>query len=323
MHDQGPTIVVPSNTTVYLAGGAVVKSTLSGDRADNVRIAGRGVLYQPARGLEITFSKHIEIDGIAVINPNHYVIYGGQSQRVTIRNVKAFSSSKWSDGIDLMSCSDVDVVGVFLRTSDDCIAIYGHRWEFYGDAANINIQDSTLGTDVAYPINVGTHGNPDRPETIECIAVHNVDILNHDEPQLGYQGCIALNASDSNLIRNVRVEDVRIDDFERDQLLNTRVTFNKKYATAPGRGIEDVRFKNVYYAGRHAEVSIIAGYDATRSVRNVVFENLSICGQLIWDGMEGKPRHFQTSDLARVFIGEHVGGVQFIRREGATSGQTC
>lgn len=311
VHSPGRTLRIASGRTVYLAGGAVVKSKLLCNRVENVRIIGRGMLYQAERGVEITFSKNIEIDGITVINPTHYTVYGGQSQDITIRNLKAFSSRGWSDGIDLMSCSDVLVDGVFMRNSDDCIAIYGHRWNYYGDARNIIVRNSALWADVAHPINIGTHGHPEEPEVIENIVLENLDVLNHDEPQINYQGCIAVNASDGNLIRNVRAENVRIEDFEQGQLFNLRVTFNRKYATAPGRGIENVLFKNVTYNGGNANLSIIAGYNEQCAVRNVVFENLRIKGRLIWDEMPGKPNYFATSDMAHMFVGEHVEGLKF------------
>ncbi len=311
IHESASSIRLPSGKTVYLAGGAVVKSKLVCDSVENVRIAGRGVLYQPHRGIEITFSKNIEIDGICVINPSHYTVLGGQSQGITIRNLKSFSSRGWTDGIDLMSCSDVLIDGVFLRNSDDCIAVYGHRWDYFGDAQNITVQNAALWADVAHPVMIGTHGNPDSPEVIENITLKNIDILNHDEPQINYQGCIAMNASDENLIRNIRVEDVRIEDFQQGQLLNLRVTFNRKYAKAPGRGIENILFRNVSYAGQHANLSVISGYNEQRTVRGVVFENLTINGRLIWDQMPGKPAYFATSDKAGIFVGEHVEAVEF------------
>lgn len=50
-------IKIPSNTTVYLAPGAVVRARLIVDRAENVRIIGRGIVAHPLRGVEITYSK--------------------------------------------------------------------------------------------------------------------------------------------------------------------------------------------------------------------------------------------------------------------------
>ena len=49
----------------------------------------------------------------------------------------------------------------FSRTSDDCIALYNHRWNWWGGSSDITVQNSVLWADVAHPINVGGHGDPD------------------------------------------------------------------------------------------------------------------------------------------------------------------
>ena len=84
-------ISIPSNTTVYLAPGAVVEAKLLVDHAENVRIIGRGIIYKGIRGIEVTDSKNVYIDGITVVNPDHYSIFGGGSKDITVRNFKAFS----------------------------------------------------------------------------------------------------------------------------------------------------------------------------------------------------------------------------------------
>jgi hypothetical protein len=199
-----------------------------------------------------------------------------------------------------------------MRNSDDCIAIYGHRWSYYGDVTNVTVQNSTLWADVAHPILVGTHGDTPYPDTLESLKFLNLDILDQAEAQIGYQGCLALNAGDSNLIRNVRFENIRVEDFREGQLVNLRVFYNRKYNTSPGRGIENIYFKDIYYHGQRASHSVIAGYDDVRSINNVVFENLQINGRVIADDMPGKPGFYQTGDMAGFFVGEHVNGLKFI-----------
>jgi hypothetical protein len=102
-----------------------------------------------------------------------------------------------------------------------------------------------------------------------------------------------------------------VENFRQGQLVNLRVFYNKKYCTAPGRGIENVLFKDITYNGKIAEISIISGYDENRQVKNVVFQNLVINGTVISDDMPGKPKWYKTSDMARFFVGEHVGDVVF------------
>ena len=175
------------------------------------------------------------------------------------------------------------------------------------------MQNSTLWADVAHPIFIGIHGNTENPEIIEDVTYINIDILDHKEKQVDYQGCLAINGGDNNLIRNIRFENIRIEDFRQGQLVNIRIFFNEKYCTAPGRNIENILFKDISYNGQHAELSMIIGYSEERKVKNIRFENLSINGQVISDDMPAKPAWYKTADMARFFVGEFVEDVTFTK----------
>lgn len=275
------TIKIPSNTTVYLAPGAIVKAKLLVINAENVRIIGRGILDKPQRGIEVTDSKNILIDGITVINPEHYTVFGGGTTGLTIKNLKSFSSRGWSDGIDLMCCNDVLIDNVFMRNSDDCIAIYGHRWDWWGGSRNVTVQNSVLWADVAHPINVGGHGDPESPtgELIEDITFRNIDILEHDEDDEPYQGCMTVDCGDKNFVRNVLFEDIRVENIQEGRLFYVKVRFNEKYDKQPGRGIENVTFRNITYNGIGENPSMIEGLDNTRKVSGITFDNVIINGE--------------------------------------------
>jgi hypothetical protein len=306
-------VTVPSGKTVYLAGGAVVKARVVFEKVENAKLLGRGLIYEAPNGggCGVNFSKNIEIDGVTMMLPWGHSISAGDTQNLSIRNLRSLSAATWGDGIDLFCCKDVVIDGVFMRNSDDCIAVYNHRWDFVGDSDNIVVKNSTLWADVAHPVNVGTHGNTDNPETIENLTFTNIDILDHREPQLDYQGCIALNAGDSNLIRNVRIEDVRVEDFRWGQLINMRVMFNKSYNTSAGRGIEMVYVKNLSYTGTHASTAHMVGYDANHAIKDVTFENLVINGTLVSD-TDGHAPWYKTSDFVPMYTNEHVTNLRFV-----------
>lgn len=274
-------IRIPSNTIVYLAPGAVVKAKLLVDKAENVRIIGRGILDHPMRGIEVTDSKNVLIEGVTVVNPDHYTVFGGGTNGLTIRNLKAFSCKGWSDGIDLMCCRDVLIDNVFLRNSDDCIAIYNHRWNWRGGSSNIIVQNSVLWADVAHPINMGGHGDSDSltGEVLEDVTVRNVDILEHDEDDSLYQGSMNIDCGDKNIVRNVLFEDIRVESIQDGRLFCLKVLYNPKYNKAPGNLIEGITFRNITYDGVGENPSIIKGIDENHSVRNVTFENVVINGK--------------------------------------------
>lgn len=322
LHEPGPSLQLRDGQTVYLAGGAVVQTSILCDHVKNVHIYGRGILYGSRDGIRIDNSDHVTVEGITVMNPEHYSVLMGNSSDVAIRGLRSFSARGWGDGIDIFSSRRVRIEDIFMRNSDDTIAIYGHRWQYRGDVQDVTVANAILWPDVAHPILVGTHGDFLHPETIENLTFRGIDVLQQNEPQIDYQGCLTLNASDGNLIRHVLVDGMRIEDIANGQLVSLRVTYNRKYAAGPGRGIEDVYIKDLSYTGSHAGLSIISGYDDTRPVRGVVFENLRINGRVISDHMAGKPGYYKTGDMAGFFLGDHVEDVAFhTTEEAATRGK--
>lgn len=298
---------VASNKTVYLAGGAVLKGQIALDSVSNVNILGRGIVDQEIRlGIHIANSKNVNVEGIFASQ-----CLAGGSDGIKINNVKTISFFGWGDGMNVMASNNVFYDRVFIRSSDDCTTVYGTRKEFLGGCKNITMQNSTLWADVGHPILIGTHGNSKDPDVLENLKYTNIDILDQKEMQVDYQGCLGINVGDNNLAKNVLFENIRVEDFREGQLLNLRVYYNTKYCTAPGLGIEDVVFRNVKYNGKNANLSIIAGYNEQRKIKNVSFENLMINGVLIYDEMNGKPKWYKTADMARFFVGEHVEGVSF------------
>jgi hypothetical protein len=309
MHQfRHPQLRIPSGKTVYVAGGAVVAGALVCDRVQDVAIRGRGILYLSDfekttyyRAVEIIFSQGIEVEGIIAIDPPHYTVLIGQSERISIRNLKTFSTRGWSDGIDMMGGANVEIDDVFLRTSDDCIAVYGSRGDFRGGSRNVSVRNSILWADVAHPIMIGVHGDHEREgDTIEQIAFDHIDILEHHEPQDGYWGCMAINAGDRNIVRDVVFRNIRIEPFELGRPIDIRVFHNPKYNPHPGSRVENIRFENVSFEGTCPNPSVIAGFDESRIVDGVTFRNLRIDG-----------RHVRSPEAGSIRIGGHARHIEF------------
>ncbi len=283
------TMHIPSDTTVYLAGGAVIVGTFIVSHAENIRIYGRGCLYlarferfSGLNGIRMSHARHIGIQGIHLINPPHYSVYIGGCEDILVEDITSFSCEGWSDGIDMMSSRDITVKDCFLRTSDDCIAIYGRRWDYNGDSRNILVTNCSLWADVAHPTMIGTHGDYEHEgNLIEKIHFDNLDILEHNEHQMGYLGCLTINAGDKNTVRNISYENIRIEHIEHGKLLDIQVKFNPDYNPAPGKRIEGVSLKKIFYMGSGEETSQIRGYDGEHKVLDIVIEDLYIRGKKV------------------------------------------
>lgn len=306
------TIKVESNTTVYLAGGSYFTGTFAIEDAENVSIIGRGIA-RPKNGYEgchIHRSKNILIDGM-VLNTCPV----GGSNGVRLHDVRSISHPAWGDGLNVFASENVEYDRVFCRNSDDCTTAYATRKGFSGSTRHIRMKNSTLWADVAHPIFIGIHGNSERGDTIENLVYENIDILCQSEPQIDYQGCLAINCGDNNLVRKVLFDNIRIEQIHQGSLFQVKVGFNQKYCTAPGRSVEDITFRRIRYKGSTPNLSVINGYDAERKVKNIRFEGLKINGKTIFDSMPSKPRWYSTSDYIPAFIGNHVEGVQFLEKE--------
>lgn len=277
---------VPPDTRVYLAPGAVVIGAFILQNVENVVFEGHGVILQRSfhrfsgiHGVRVSHSRNVRIEGITFIDPPHYTIALGNSENVTISGIRAFSCEGWSDGIDMMSCREIHVDGCFLRNSDDCIAIYGSRWDNHGDSRDILVENCVLWADVAHPTNIGTHGDHEHEgDVLEHIIFRNIDILEHHEHQPEYLGCLAINPGDKNTVRDVLYEDIRVEHIEHGKLIDVQVKFNPDYNPAPGKRIEQIIFRNIRCDCLPPVPSVIAGYDAEHDVRQVYLENVNVCG---------------------------------------------
>jgi len=281
------TLRVRSNTTVYIAGGAVVQGTLAITNARNVVVGGHGILdpllrFKPT--ILVEHSAHVGIQDVTLRRAQNGGVNVTDSNDVVVAGVREINVDRFSDGLDIVSSSNVLADGLFLRTSDDSVAVYASTpWGGHGSTRDIAVRNSTLWADAAHPIIVGAIGDPSGHETVQHADFQNLDILEDKESDPLYQGALAVDAGNNVTARAIRFEKVRIDHITRGQIVNVRVFKNPYYNTQPGAGVAGVLFRNVSVRGQRQGQSVISGYDATRQVANVTLENLTYDGTTALD----------------------------------------
>ena len=280
----GGTFEVRSGETVYMDGGAVMLGTFHVGDAHDVKILGHGLILPPTGGKGAQFliekSQNVTVEGPIVTQADAGVGRSVMSKDVRIADVKGIAGGQWTDGINIYSSERVTLDRLFLRTSDDCVTVYAHRGEIYGDSRDIRVTNSTLWADIAHAMFIGIHGNSIDPETIERVTFDNIDVVDLDEDDPEFEGVMAILAGDANLVRDVTFSNIRVDRIEEGKLFNFRVGFNGKYNTSPGRGIQHVVLRNVSYSGiGMPSASVIGGYDAKRGVDDVLLDNVTIAGR--------------------------------------------
>ena len=314
-----------SGQTIILQEGAWVVGSIVCEQVRDVRVMGRGVIRPEGRGpgVHIRHSRNVLVEGIVTTQ-----VPTGGSDSVTIEGVRCITHYGWGDGLNIFASNHVTLRRCFCRTSDDCMTVYATRAGYYGGCHDILVEDCTFWADVAHPIMIGIHGaasyeaeNHRRDprkigdddvirDTIRNCVFRNLDILEHNERQVDYQGCMAIICGDNNVIEDITFDRIRVDRIRQGALLALRIFHNLKYCQAPGQSISRVLFRDVQFAGG-GELSIIEGYDKERRVSDVRFENLTVEGVKITDTMPSKPSWYKTTDMCRMLLGSFVDGVRF------------
>jgi hypothetical protein len=297
--------ILRSNTTVYIDGSAILKRPLVIHGVENVRIHSDG-LFIGADQLQIRDAKNVLIDGPIFINQPEGTMRCIASQDIEERGIRTIGAGQWSDGLGHFACQRVKISDSFIRTSDDCITLYNHRWDIWGNTRDIAVTRSTLWADVAHAVMIGIHGNTPtpahpEPEVLERIRFSDIDILEHDEDDPDYEGALGIMAGDDNLVRDVTFENIRVERIEEGKLFNFHIAYTPKYNTSPGRGIENVTLRDIHYTGKGSPgASLLRGHDATRMVKDITIDNVTVAG-----------RKLKGPELNVLEIGPFVQGVKF------------
>ena len=60
---------------------------------------------------------------------------------------------------------------------------------------------------------------------LRILVFRNIDILEHDEDDVPYQGCMAIDAGDRNRVKNILFEDIRVESIQRGEAVSYQCPF--------------------------------------------------------------------------------------------------
>jgi hypothetical protein len=294
-------IILESNQTLYIAGGAVVKAEVL-IKGNNINICGRGILdgsdWQWRKGpvgnlIAIRNSTDVEINGITLRGSSHWTIVPRNSKRITIRNVKLCNSRVQNDdGINPCNSQDVLITDCFIRSDDDCIALKG--LDFRGENSNveaITVENSTLWCDRA---RIFLLGHESRAAFMRNITFRNLDIIHFT------MTAFLLEPGEDMRLEDVTIEDIRMHGEGQREFIRLRPVVNQYMRKKIPGFIRNIRFKNITLEGKHGDYLIqIQGADTEHDVQDITFENVSIAGEKL------------QKDSKRVRIGNHTKNVNF------------
>ncbi|MFC1716840.1 glycosyl hydrolase family 28 protein [Candidatus Poribacteria bacterium] len=321
-------IMLKTGQTVYIAGGAVVHTSIRGAGVSNISVLGRGIVdtstferQEGGGGISLHNCDNVKIDGVIFRDPNVWTVTPRGCRNIAISNIKLIGLWRYNaDGIDIVNCQHVTINKCFVRSFDDSIVIKGLKGTGDQPVQDVVVTGCVIWNDWGRALEIGAETVA--PE-ISRLVFRNCDIIRT------VHVAIDIQHGDRARVRDILFENIRfeIDDYTpRPQYQNTRdekyssteddtycprflVLEIKKtnYSQDSERGsMQDIYVRDVVVNGKLIPESHIYGYDATHKTEDVTIENLRINGQLISNAEEGN-----------FHIREHASNVTFITEKGA------
>lgn len=306
-------LVVDSNKTVYVAGGAYIRcvTTQTDERmevggrkmvtptfmimGDNVQFRGRGIIDGGAvprsrrrHILMVYNSKNVTIEGITLFDSSSWTLPVKCSDGVHIDNIKLTGWRGNADGVDISNSRDVKVENSFFRTYDDLVVIKSYKG--FGEVRNVHVRKCVLWSELAHALSIGA----EVAENVSNVLFEDCDVI-HD---VGRETALRVYHCDSAVISDVTFQNIRIEEArrlismwigrtrwthteERGHIKN--ITFRDITATSAPidptlTGFQDGTDWKPYVIKDHASLEI-EGFDEGHIVDGVVFENIIIDGK--------------------------------------------
>jgi hypothetical protein len=301
---------------VYIAGGAVVRSTIRADEpfvtdtlagqtskvytkpaiaiyGTRIKIRGRGILD----GLEAPGKRLLSIQGqdiglydVVLMNSGNWFMPIFFSDRVTVSNLKILGYRANSDGIDIYSSRDVSVEGCFIRTVDDVITVKSKTQKPNVVAptdmvSNVNVTGNRLWNETGTAMVIGTAVGTD----ISGVTFSNNDVI-HDLARGASEG---INLAGAGTVSNIRFENNRIDRSSNQidaggasRVIYVYIQHSQWEATAdknkPLGKVRDITFSNttVLLPPQSPKMRIdLQGASDQSDIEGVQFQNITVNGK--------------------------------------------
>lgn len=294
-------VMLKSNQTLYIEGGAIVIGHILTDRGENIKIIGRGILdnriykrgeYRP---IEINQCNKVLIEGIILTESRHWSCASFASENIKYNNLKIVSSNDWDDGIDVVGSKHILVDNCFIQTKDDCIAIKAGVNYFTKFSSDYTVDDIVVQNSVFWN---GIWGNgleigfETRTDTIRNITFRNCDLIHVEGPE----GTFTIHNGDRALVQNVLYEDIRVED-SQGWLIDFKI-LNSQYSKDKERGkIENITFRNIVVEGENFPYSQLLGFDEKYSIKGVTLENFVIHGIKVTSTYNGMITSAHADDI--------------------------
>lgn len=265
--------------SMYIAAGAVLKMHIRADKADNVRIAGRGIIdtseigSKKRRQVRFIECKNVSVSDITLVGAIDWALVPIKCEDVCVSGVNVVSWEVNGDGIDVVGCKNVHVSDSFFHCADDCLCVKANDYD--DDRGCCNCEDVKFERCILWntrPGNAMEVGFETRCEEIQNITFSDIDVLHcvHEGWESG--GVFTIHNGDRAKIHNITYENIRVENAEQ-KLFDFKVLLSRYSKDAERGFIEDINIRDIFVYGEMPP-SIMRGSDNQHGVKNVRISGL-------------------------------------------------
>lgn len=286
-------LVLRSNQTVYLEGGAIIKGNIAANNAKNIALKGCGIVDSRGNGAKaILFNNldNLEISDIVLLNDINWSTLVAQSDVIKIDNYKVVavenpenSTGCENDALDILGCKNVNVSRCFGYAHDDVFCIKTHKWDYKGEAKDV-VFDGCVAWNYlsgnSFVVGAETAENVSGVTYKNSISIHSAG-----RPTTFIRGALSIHHCAGGVVSDVLFENMFLEDCKEFGIyLDVRKTsYNIGNGVEYSPGVmRDVTLRNVTILGDAVQGSVLSGYDnGEHRLQNIQFDNVVVDGKKI------------------------------------------
>ena len=282
------TLTLKSGQTLYIEGGAVVKSVLRALDAPDVTVKGCGILDArgiDARGIQFQRTDNLRIEDIVLLNDINWSTFISESDNVNISNYKVVAVENpnnktgcENDALDILGCRNVTVKGCFGYAHDDVFCIKSQKWTYKGEVKNVLFEDCMAWNYLSgnsFVVGAETNENISGVTYRNCQSIHSAG---RGTDNTLSRGGLSIHHCAGGHISDILFENIVLEDCKE---YGIHLDIRKSYVKDLGTGVtyspgtcDGVTLRNVTLLKKSPCGNVLMGYDSDHKITGVVFDNV-------------------------------------------------
>lgn len=274
-------LTLMAGQSVYLETGAVLKTHVYAEYADDIKICGHGIIdtvgigEKGRRMLYFKSCNNLQIEDVSLFGAISWCVVPIACNNVNISGLNIITYEVNGDGIDLVGCENVQVDNCFIHAADDCVAIKANDYDDNigcKDCFNITVKGCILWN--TRPGNAIEIGFETRCDEIYNVTFEDIDVLHCEFEGWQSGGVLTIHNGDRAKIHDILYKNIRVEDASQ-KLIDFKI-FNSRYSKDLQRGqIYNIIVEDVTYLGDKMPPSILRGFDFNHLINNIKVINLT------------------------------------------------